>query len=650
MRPDTRKEWLVTNGLGGYAFGAADGRPSRRYHGLLIAARRPPVERRMLFAALLLSAETASQAVLLDPSPDRPASGAIVDFSLEPLPTFIYEWQEAGGRTCRLIRTLSMRYEHNVTLIQYRLDRGGAVHFSLRILPGLRDHHAIDSAMPAAGGVTAKTLDHRQVVFSRGDESAWLWHSRGAYVPDPKVIGPARYDWETRQGMEDTEWFDSPGRIVFDLNPGGVLEVILSDGPVRSPQPDRWRDAEIRRRRFTMRLRPQGRTPAAPVRKILSAAADQFLVRRTPGRKRTIVAGYPWFTDWGRDTMISLEGLTLVRREWKAARDILAAFAGAESQGMIPNHYPDAGEEPHYNTVDASLWFFEAGWKYLAYSRDHAFVRRKLFPVFQSIIQHHLAGTRFNIKADPDTGLLFSGEEGTQLTWMDAKVGDWVVTPRHGFPVEIQALWYNALRIFCDLSTRFGGPGKLVESALEFARRGRTSFQERYWYPAGSHLYDCLRPDGAPVADLRPNQLIAMSLTHPILEDRKRGKKILAAVRRKLLTPVGLRTLSPDHPDYKGRHAGARLDRDAAYHQGTVWPWLLGPYARACVRVEGGTAKTRQHLRGILNGFRRHLSDCVMGTVSEIFDGDPPHEPKGCVAQAWSVAELLVMSGLAAKK
>lgn len=489
--------------------------------------------------------------------------------------------------------------------------------------------------------VEATQLDARTIRFASDGDEGYLSHSRGDFISDFRKIGPVHYVWETRQGMEDREWFHSPGRIELSLAGGQGVDLVLSDRPVRKPNVDAWRRAEESRRG---KLAAEDRGSVLP----LTAAADQFLVTRTVGRRklRTIVAGYPWFTDWGRDTMISLEGLTLVRGEYDAAEEILAAFASAESEGMIPNHYPEADSEPHFNTVDASLLFFEAGWKFLAYSGREAFVRKVLYPRFESILRHHLKGTRFNIHADPETGFLFSGEEGTQLTWMDAKVEDWVVTPRHGYPVEIQALWHNALKIFETLSARFRQNGRLAEEAARLADRCRRNFTASYWFAERGYLHDCLTPDMKPVSDLRPNQLMALSLSHRILCDNARGKSVLRAVRERLLTPVGLRTLSPDQRDYKGRHEGDRLTRDAAYHQGTVWPWLLGPYARAYQAVYGRNVKSRAHLRAILTGIRPHLSDCVVGTISEIMDGNPPHDPKACVAQAWSVAEVNVINHL----
>ncbi len=643
MKPAERIEWIETNGLGGYAFGTAAGYPTRRYHGLLIAALKPPVDRRMLFGGLHAVSVLGEKATDLDPAPGRVDGGLILDFSRNPFPTWTYK--TGPRKTDRLVRTVFMRHGHNMTVIRFRLARGAAhLALSIRPLPAIRDHNDIDGESRREGlTVAARRANAREIIFSRGGVDAFLFHSAGRYVEDRRRIGPIHYPWETRQGMEDRDWFDSPGRIAADLAGGDTLDLILSDRPAIKPSVDAWQRAEeTRRRKFVREDRP------CPLP--LAQAADAFLVTRTAGsvkrrqKLRTIVAGYPWFTDWGRDTMISLEGLALVRGEFQAAQEILAAFAGAESQGMIPNHYPEADAEPHFNTVDASLLFFEAGWKFLMYSGRAAFVRRVLVPHFESILRHHIRGTRFNIHADPKTGLLFSGERGTQLTWMDAKVGDWVVTPRHGYPVEIQAMWFNALKIFSELTRRFRLKNPLAGEADRIADRCRAIFQKKYWFDAGGYLYDCLTPDEIPVADLRPNQLFALSLTHPILDDRSCGHKILAIIRKKLLTPVGLRTLSPDHPGYKGRHEGDRLTRDTAYHQGTVWPWLIGPYARACIAVEGRTRRTRDHLLKIIDGFRPHLRDCVLGTISEIMDGDPPHDPKACVAQAWSVAELNVVN------
>jgi predicted glycogen debranching enzyme len=350
---------------------------------------------------------------------------------------------------------------------------------------------------------------------------------------------------------------------------------------------------------------------------------------------KTIIAGYPWFTDWGRDTMISLPGLCLSTGRFGDAKKILSAFAKHVSMGMLPNRFNDYNELPEYNTVDGTLWFFIAIHKYLVATADQDFIKIELLPVLKEIIDWHFEGTRYNIHVEDD-GLLFAGETGSQLTWMDAKVDDWVATPRIGKPVEIQALWYNALRIFANLLrlNKQEADAQLVDFSAE---KAKLSFNSMFWYGQGKYLYDLIDADNIPDASLRPNQLFAISLPFPLIEEEEKVSSILAIVEEKLYTPIGLRSLSPDHPSYKGKYQGDRYSRDAAYHQGTVWSWLLGAYADVIYKNE----ESQGNLRTILENLRYHLNEACIGNVSEIFDGDAPHYPRGCIAQAWGVAEIL---------
>jgi predicted glycogen debranching enzyme len=366
----------------------------------------------------------------------------------------------------------------------------------------------------------------------------------------------------------------------------------------------------------------------------LVAAADQYVVQR--GHLKTIVAGYHWFTDWGRDTMIALPGLTLATGRYEVAKQILQAFAENVDRGMLPNRFPDAGETPEYNTVDATLWYFEAVRAYLEYSGDDDFVRG-LYPKLQEIVDWHVRGTRYGIQVASD-GLLACGEEGTQLTWMDAKIGDLVVTPRTGKPVEIQALWYNALRIMEDLAGRFAdSTGK--EFYARLAATTREHFNERFWNESAGCLYDVVE-NGHADGSMRPNQIFAVSLHHGMLAP-ERARSVVAAVRDQLLTPMGLRTLSPRDPRYRGHYEGGVVERDTAYHLGTVWPWLMGPFITAWLKVNERSEEARRQCQHWLEGFREHLTSAGLGHVCEIVDAEFPHAPRGCIAQAWSVAELL---------
>ncbi|MBV9669758.1 MAG: hypothetical protein JOZ43_02280, partial [Acidobacteriales bacterium] len=359
-----------------------------------------------------------------------------------------------------------------------------------------------------------------------------------------------------------------------------------------------------------------------------------FIAKRGSGS--TIIGGYPWFTDWGRDTMISLPGLTLLTGNHEIAREILLTFANSLSEGMVPNRFPDRGEAPEYNTVDATLWFIEAVRAYFDQTHDRPFLQQ-IYPQLLDSIHAHMRGTRYNIRM-LDNGLLSSGAPGVQLTWMDAKVGDFVVTPRTGCPVEIQALWYNALQSIAQFAELLDdSPSsqhcKAVSGTL------RSTLNDLFWNEATNCLYDVVDGDNRD-GSIRPNQLLAISLQHSMLP-LDRARAVLGVATRELLTPFGLRTLSPSDPNYHPHYEGAPAERDAAYHQGTVWPWLLGPYCSAFIRVNGDTPENRRHVRELLTQIETHVRDAGVGQVPEIFDGDPPHHPRGCPAQAWSVAEVL---------
>jgi predicted glycogen debranching enzyme len=375
--------------------------------------------------------------------------------------------------------------------------------------------------------------------------------------------------------------------------------------------------------------------PDASLRTLLTAAAEQFIVQRA-GDLHTVIAGYHWFSDWGRDTMISLPGLTLMTGRFGIARDILLAFCLSVNQGMLPNRFPDKGDTPEYNNVDGTLWYFEAIRRYLEYSFDMALIQDQLYGAMKSILDWHLAGTRFGIHCDAD-GLLASGSPESQITWMDAKIGDYVVTPRNGKPVEIQALWYNALRFTSSLATRFGEAeyadkiGKLAQTALG-------SFNEQFWSTETNCLFDVVDGSRKDVS-IRPNQVIALSLGYPMISG-DRARSVLDVVERELLTPFGLRTLNPSNPQYRPHYGGDQLSRDSGYHQGTVWPWLLGSFITAYLRAYD-TPEARTKAWTWLAPFGKHLTEAGLGSVSEIFDAEPPHAPRGCIAQAWSVAELL---------
>jgi predicted glycogen debranching enzyme len=439
------------------------------------------------------------------------------------------------------------------------------------------------------------------------------------------------YGIEQERGLDYREDLFNPFVVSFALGQRTVAAAIIaSTRPSDARQARELRRSEIQRRAALLASSPS----KDPLVQTLTAASDQFVVKR--GELKTIIAGYHWFSDWGRDTMVALPGLTLVTGRSEVARSILSAFANSVDQGMLPNRFPDAGERPEYNTVDATLWFFEAIRAFAKYTADFEFVE-SLYGTLKDIIDWHLRGTRYGIRVDSD-GLLASGEAGVQLTWMDVKIGDWVVTPRYGKPVEIQALWYNALRIMDDFACRFGDSASQI-FFHELAARALDSCNRLFWNVEIGCLYDVVNGEVRD-ASIRPNQVFAVSLLHTMLS-REKAKSVIDVVERELLTPLGLRSLSPQDPQYRPRYEGGVRERDSSYHQGTVWPWLMGPFITAYMKVNDRSEQAREQAARWLNGFGEHLQTAGLGQISEIADADPPYRARGCVAQAWSIAELL---------
>jgi predicted glycogen debranching enzyme len=438
-----------------------------------------------------------------------------------------------------------------------------------------------------------------------------------------------QYREEQARGLDFEEDLFSHGVLRVTLAPGQTLGVIVSlDKPTGRDPHELLLKESVRRDAVVGASGFQGELTQQLVR-----AADQFIVRRGDSGS-TIIAGYPWFGDWGRDTMIALPGLCLATKRFAEAKQILRAFAKVESEGMLPNNFSDDGTAPAYNSADAALWFFIATRAYLLATGDAAFVRDELLPVLEDILAWHDRGTRYHIHCGDD-GLLFAGEPGVQLTWMDAKVGDWVVTPRTGQPVELNALWYNALVILAELRAKFGRPG--AEDLANRALAVKDRFVETFWNGKLGYLFDVINgSDRDP--SLRPNQLFALSLPHELLS-HSQALSVFKAIEQKLLTPVGLRSLAPNMPGYRPHYEGGVHARDGAYHQGTVWGWLLGPYLTALIRLRG-TAGT-ERAKALVQNLASKLGTAGLGTLSEIYDGDSPFTPRGCPAQAWSVAEIL---------
>jgi predicted glycogen debranching enzyme len=465
-----------------------------------------------------------------------------------------------------------------------------------------------------------------------GDVEFRLLASRGAFNPARVWHWDIKHRAETGRGLPDQEDQFAAGTFTAELAPGETLALIATLEP--NPSLD-WKAALAAERARAANLIARAGLESAPgwIRQLV-LAADQFVVRRAEGH--SVIAGYHWFGDWGRDTMIALPGLTLTARRYDVAADILRTFARYVSEGMLPNRFPDESEQPEYNTVDATLWYFHAVDQYGLASGDDD-LARELLPVLEDIVDWHARGARYAIHADAADGLLYAGEPGVQLTWMDAKIGDWVVTPRIGKPVEINALWINALRVMDALCRRLDVAAQ--RPYAEMAARAAASF-DKFWYAEGGYLYDVIEGPQGSDASLRPNQLLAVSLPRGPFEGQKpsaRMKSIVDACAAHLLTSHGLRSLSPAHPAYAGRYGGAQKQRDAAYHQGTVWAWLIGPFVEAHYRAYADA----EAARSFLAPFEHHLADYGLGSVAEIFEGDPPFAPVGCIAQAWSVAEVL---------
>jgi predicted glycogen debranching enzyme len=636
-----QREWLVTNGIGGYASGTVAGNNTRRYHGLLIAALHPPVGRTQLVGSLDETVRYARTNFFL--ATHRWASGVadpqgfcnIESFHLEGMkPVWNYALSDA-----LLEKRVWMRHGENTTFVQYALLSGsGTVEMDLKALVNYRDYHSsthagiwqmkIDSV---TNGIKIMAFDGAVPFFLKSADASYEirgeWY-RDCYFPE-----------ETARGLDDREDHFFAAEFHVRLEVGDSITFVLSTLESESL------DCESARGHLAnheVKLLQNWHQTNGPVAKDspswlrqLVLAADQFIVERSlPDQPdgRTVIAGYHWFADWGRDTMIALPGLSLATGRADVARQILLAFARLVDGGMLPNNFSDADGKPEYNTVDAALWYFEAIRQYYDATRDAATLQI-LFPILMSIIDCHINGTRFNIHADAADGLLYAGEPGVQLTWMDAKIGDWVITPRTGKPVEINALWINALETFADIAQLFAKP---FEPYAKLAAQARKSFQ-KFWNARRDCCFDVI---DAPVtgadASLRPNQILAVSLPVSPLTPQQQ-KSVVDICAQQLLTPHGLRSLAPGEPGYQGHYHGGPRDRDAAYHQGTVWGWLLGPFVQAHLRVYAD----RDAALHFLEPLAAQIREYGLGTLGEIFDGDAPFTARGCIAQAWTVAELL---------
>ena len=641
LEPAARREWLVTDGLGGYASGTVAGVNTRRYHGLLIASLNPPVQRMVLLAALeeWLSAPDGERHPLsaqeywdgtVYPDGFRFLEGVDVDGMLP-----IFRWVVDG----RIIeKRIWMEHRLTRTVVTYRLVNGPPVSLQLRPLFAHRNYH---EQRHGQGGFEMAESGRGWVVDAAG--------VRSHFEVRPSPLVRSRPDWywrvlhraERERGLDDEEDLFTPGTVEVALDEQQPVVVLAGTDPA----PRDWDVAtswHAARQRQAALTDPSTRHPLAGQ---LVIAGEQFRVARglvnspppAAGEgqgegQRTVIAGYHWFADWGRDTMISLPALAMRPGTLWEARAVLDTYIRYLDHGLIPNRFPDGGEAPEYDTIDATLWLFQAVAAYLRASGDWRFIADRL-DALEGIIDWHVGGTRHNIGMDPSDGLLAGGEDGYALTWMDARVGNWIVTPRRGKPIEINALWFNALRLIADWCERAMRPAGRYR---QLAAQAHESAQARFWYGEGGYCYDVVDAPEGDDPSLRPNQVFALGLVYPLIEG-DRARSALDVVTAKLLTPYGLRTLSPDDPRYQASYQGDQRARDATYHMGMAWPWLLGPYLDVHLRLKDD----REAVPRLLEPFLGHLSEAGLGTISELFEPEPPYRPVGCIAQAWSVAEIL---------
>ncbi len=630
------REWLIANGTGGYASLSVTGSNCRRYHGLLVAALKPPGDRYLLLSNVLedLVFEDGSDISLSsfmtgDGYVNR-GFDKLQRFRLNYLPEFVYS---CGDMIIK--KKIAMKHGENTVAVRYEI-RNGAVKATFRLTPlvNFRDHHYLSRRDSL--NLTAE-VGRQEMTVSRGGSDVRLrMRTSGGQLRKLEncYFYNMFYPAEQERGLDCTEDHFMPGCFSLELEPfeRKIFSFTATCEAFETGNEDAGEIIAAEERRLAELLARTGYTHELTGR--LALAADSFIVRRDSTGAKTIIAGYPWFADWGRDTMIAFCGLTLATGRYGDAKKILYTFSKYVEHGLIPNMFPGGGEEPAYNSVDAALWYFEAVNSYLEYTGDYGFIEEKIYGRLEEICAAFMQGTIFDIAMSGD-GLITAGNSHTQLTWMDARVGEWTVTPRHGKAVEINALWYNALMVMSALADKFGH----TDIYKEVAGRARESFDAVFWNEEGGYLYDVVNEEGRD-GSIRPNQILALGLSHPVVDGRK-ARAVVNVVWKKLYTPYGLRTLSQDSPRYRGIYTGDVLSRDGAYHQGTVWPWLLGRFVKAYVRVNGGQARAGRDALDFILPFADHIKDGGLGSISEILDGDSPHYPRGCFAQAWSVAEIL---------
>lgn len=634
-------EYLMTNGLGGYSFGTLDQVNCRKYHGLYTVSMSPPIERMHLISKLseVIECDGKIYPLTFENVPEE--DGAFPTLTESNLVGYHHEgvieqtfFLEAPKIT--VTRTLAMAYGTNHLAVRYRIESSQKIELTMTPWFNFRDHHDTISAKLEDYGSSFDDKLGLMQVTSHGKEVYLKWESTPFVVPkfeaSTAYTDDSYYPIETGRGYPDVERHAVLGAVKYTLTPGiNEIDVLINIAP-------EFRSAhtvfEERRKRYEeLLIKADAKSAPEPFKRLVQAA-DDFIVHRKTTGKMTIIAGYPWFSDWGRDTMISIPGLTLETGRSDEALQMIEGFLSMSYMGIIPNNFPDEGEAPMYNTSDGTLWLFNALYLYYQHTKDLKSIER-LFPKLMEIINHHIQGTINDIYMDKD-GLLSSGNEATQLTWMDVKVNGWVVTPRHGKAVEINALWYNALAVMNEFSKILGIPLEAMETSFEsLMALTRRSFNDVFWNERGHYLYD-LVIDGKPVDIPRPNMIFAVSLPFSVL-DRKRWLPVVEYVGKHFKVPYGLLTLRREDPEYQGKYEGDLLSRDGAYHRGTAWGWLIGPYLEAHYKTFGEPETIKQSLSELMN----HLDEGIHGSIAEIFEGDAPHAWRGCSAQAWSVAEAI---------
>lgn len=645
------KEWLLTNGIGGYASSTIIGANTRRYHGLLVASLKPPVSRHLVLAKIdeSVQVDLTKQYNLYSSK----TSNFTIDgyknqqsFCLDPLPTYTYSIEDII-----IHKKITMVYGENTTAIVYKVINGNQpIKLKLAPLINFRDYH--HNSFKYHMDFKTQIIE-KGVVISPYNSNAkvYLTCDLGDFISKEDCwFMDMVYPIEQERGLEAREDHFIPGIFEIEINSGQeknitiIAQIETNNNSDKSNNKDRRHydglylfDKEKERigKLFNKaKLNNKLDLEDEFVKKLI-IAADQFIVDRKSTNSKTIIAGYPWFTDWGRDTMIALPGITLVTGRFDDAKDILGAFAKYVKDGIIPNMFPDDGQEPAYNTVDASLWYFEAVNKYIEYTGDFEFIEKEIYPALKEILSYYTKGTSFNIKMDFDY-LLNSGDPNTQLTWMDAMVEGRAVTPRYGKAVEINALWYNAHEIMSELSDKFNDKGKYYRDTAENIK---VNFEKTFWNQEEQCLYDVVNKEYKD-DKVRPNQILSVSLSNAVI-DCEKAKKVVQKVWQDLYTAYGIRSLSKKSSHYKGVYLGNSFERDSAYHQGTAWSWLTGQFITSLVKAYDGSEQAKEKARLLLAPFKNHINEGCLGSISEIFDGDDTGISRGCFAQAWSVGEVL---------